>query len=309
MPDSARPAIPSGEQYTIAHGNHRAVVVEVGGGLRTYTADGRDVLDGYAPERVCSGGRGQLLAPWPNRVADGRWEYAGRPMQLALSEPEAGNAIHGLVRWVSWAREHHASDRVSLSHRLHPQPGWPATLDLRVEYRLTSGGLTVATEAVNAGPELCPYGIGAHPYLTLGTPSVDPLRLELPAASRLRTDERGIPEEVLAVAGSRYDFTTARAIGADRLDTGFTNLERDADGLARARIATPDGSRQSTLWVDHAYTHLMVFTGDTLAPQARRRGVAIEPMTCPPNALATGEGLVWLAPGEAHHARWGITPG
>jgi aldose 1-epimerase len=309
MLDSEPAASPSGEQYAICHAAQRVVVVQVGGGLRTYTVDGQDVLDGYALEQICSGGRGQLLAPWPNRVADGRWEHAGRPMQLALTEPEAGNAIHGLVRWANWALEDRAPDRVSLVHRLHPQPGWPASLDLRVEYRLTAGGLVVATEAVNVGPEPCPYGIGAHPYLTLGTPSIDSLLLELPARSRLRADDRGIPEEVLGVAGTRYDFTTARAIGADRLDTGFTDLRRDGDGLARARIATPDGSRRSTLWVDAAYTHLMVFTGDTLAPPARRLGVAIEPMSCPPNALATGEGLVWLAPGEAHRARWGITPG
>jgi aldose 1-epimerase len=309
MLDSEPAALPSGEQYTINHEAQQAVVVQVGGGLRTYTADGQDVLDGYGPEQMCSGGRGQLLAPWPNRVAGGRWEHAGRPMQLALTEPEAGNAIHGLVRWATWALADRAADRVSLVHRLYPQPGWPATLDLRVEYRLSAGGLTVATEAVNVGPGPCPYGTGAHPYLTLGTPSIDPILLECPARSRLRVDARGIPEEVVGVAGTRYDFRTARAIGADRLDTGFTDLQRDDDGLARARIADPDGSRHSTLWVDGAYTHLMVFTGDTLAPEARRRGIAIEPMSCPPNALATGEGLVWLEPGEAHRAVWGIAPG
>jgi aldose 1-epimerase len=284
-------------------------VVSVGGGLRTYTTGGQDVLDGYGPEQMCSGGRGQLLAPWPNRVAGGRWEHAGRTMQLALTEPAAGNAIHGLVRWASWTLAERAADRVSLVHRLHPQPGWPATLDFRVEYRLSAAGLSVTTEALNAGPEPCPYGIGAHPYLTLGTPSIDSILLELPARSRLVADDRGIPQELVAVTGTRYDFRTARAVGADRLDTGFTDLRRDEDGLARARITDPAGTRHSTLWVDGAYTHLMVFTGDTLAPEARRRGIAIEPMSCPPNALATGEGLVWLAPGETHRAVWGIAPG
>ncbi|MEO8968358.1 MAG: aldose 1-epimerase family protein [Solirubrobacteraceae bacterium] len=309
MSGSEPSAVPSGEQHTITHGAQRVVAVQVGGGLRSYSADGEDVLDGYAPEEMCSGARGQLLAPWPNRVAGGRWQHVGRPMQLALTEPEAGNAIHGLVRWAAWAVAEHEPDRVRLIHRLHPQPGWPGTLDLRVEYRLTADGLTVASEAVNVGPEPCPYGIGAHPYLTLGTPSIDPILLELPARSRLQADDQGIPNGIVAVEGSRYDFSTARAIGADRLDTGFTDLRRDGDGRARARIATADGSRRATLWVDGAYTHLMVFTGDTLAPQARRRGVAIEPMSCPPNALATGEGLIWLGPGDGHSARWGISTG
>ncbi|MDQ2895787.1 MAG: galactose mutarotase, partial [Actinomycetota bacterium] len=192
MSGSEPPAVPSGEQHTITHGAQRVVAVQVGGGLRSYSADGQDVLDGYAPGEMCSGGRGQLLAPWPNRVAGGRWQHAGRPMQLALTEPEAGNAIHGLVRWAAWAVAEHEPDRVRLIHRLHPQPGWPGTLDLRVEYRLTADGLTVASEAVNVGPEPCPYGIGAHPYLTLGTPSIDPILLELPARSRLQADDQGI---------------------------------------------------------------------------------------------------------------------
>lgn len=309
MTGALPPVAPSGEQFAIAHSDQRAVVVGVGGGLRAYTRSGRDVLDGYPLEAICSGGRGQLLMPWPNRVAGGRWAHAGETHQLALTEPAAGNAIHGLVRWASWTAVVHEADRVTVAHRLHPQPGWPGTLDLRVRYALADDGLTVTTEAVNVGAEPCPYGAGAHPYLTLGTPAVDELVLELPARTRLTADEHGIPTGTVPVTGSRYDFTVPRGIGADVLDTGFRDLRRDEDGLARARIATIDGLRRTTLWVDGAYTHLMVFTGDTLAAGARRRGLAIEPMSCPPNALATGEGLVWLAPGESHTGRWGIAPG
>lgn len=303
------PVAPSGEQFTIAYRDQRVVVVGVGGGVRTYTRAGRDVLDGYPLEEMCSGSRGQLLMPWPNRVAGGRWAHGGATHQLALTEPAAGNAIHGLVRWASWTAVVHEADWLTVAHRLHPQPGWPGTLDLRVRYALADDGLTVTTEAVNVGAEPCPYGTGAHPYLTLGTPSVDSLVLALPAQTRLTADDHGIPTGAVPVTGSRYDFTLPRAIGAGVLDTGFTDLRRDHDELARAVIATADGAQRMTLWVDGAYTHLMVFTGDTLGPGARRRGLAIEPMSCPPNALATGEGLVWLAPGEGHTARWGLTPG
>ncbi len=27
---------------------------------------------------MCTGGRGQILAPWPNRLEDGTYEFAGR---------------------------------------------------------------------------------------------------------------------------------------------------------------------------------------------------------------------------------------
>ncbi|HET9103482.1 MAG TPA: aldose 1-epimerase family protein [Solirubrobacteraceae bacterium] len=300
--------VPSGEQYEIAYRDQRAVIVEVGGGLRTYTAGGADVLDGYPPEAMSSGGRGQLLIPWPNRVNGGRWSLDGEGQQLPLTEVAAGNAIHGLVRWASWAPAEHDGAAVTMAHRLHPQPGWPGTLDLAARYALDDDGLTVTVTARNAGGEPCPYGVGAHPYLTVGTPRVDAASLELPAATRLVTDERGIPTAAVPVQGTRYDFRAARPIGDDVLDTGFTDLTRDADGRVRVRLSAPDGRRGVSLWADRAFTHLMVFTGDTLAPAARRRGVAIEPMSCPPNALATGEGLAWLNPGERHVAQWGLHP-
>ena len=298
---------PSGAQFEISHGDQRAVIVEVGGGLRAYTAGGADVLDGYDVDMMSSGGRGQLLIPWPNRVDGGRWTHDGRAQQLPLTEVSAGNAIHGLVRWAAWTAAEHRADAVTMTHRLHPQPGWPATLDLEARYELAAGGLTVTITARNAGDVACPYGVGAHPYLTVGTAQVDEAVLTLPAATRLTADERGIPTGTEPVAGTRYDFTTARAIGSDQLDTGFTDLARDPDGRARARLSSAEG-RAVDLWVDEAFTHLMVFTGDTLAPAARRRGLAVEPMSCAPNALATGEGLVRLAPGEQHVARWGIAP-
>ena len=303
-----RIAKPSGAQYEIAHGDQRAVIVEVGGGLRTYAAAGADVLDGYGAEAMSSGGRGQLLIPWPNRVDGGRWTHDGRPQQLPLTEVPAGNAIHGLVRWAVWTAAEHRADAVTMTHRLHPQPGWPATLELEARYALAEDGLTVTITARNAGDVACPYGVGAHPYLTVGTPRVDDALLELPAATRLTADQRGIPNGVEPVTGTRYDFTTARAIGPDVLDTGFTDLARGPDGLARARISGPAAGRALDVWVDGTFTHLMVFTGDTLAPAARRRGLAVEPMSCAPNALATGEGLIWLAAGGHHVARWGITP-
>lgn len=309
VPASASLTAPSGAQLVIRHGGQQAVVVEVGGGLREYTVDGHDRLDGYPISAVCSGGRGQVLMPWPNRVQDGRWEFAGRTQQLALTEPEAGNAIHGLVRWSAWQVVEQTESRVVVEHRLYPQPGWPGTLELRIEYELGSDGLAVTMAATNAGAESCPYGAGAHPYLTLGTPTVDSLTLELPARSYLEADERGIPIAVRTVTGTRFDYSEPRPIGTNRLDTGYTGLVRGADGRARVNLGTADGGRRMTLWVDESWPYLMVFTGDTLAASARRRGLAVEPMSCPPNALRSGDGLTGLEPGESHCGRWGIELG
>ena len=298
---------PSGQQFPLAAGEHQATVTEVGAGLRTYSFRSRDVLDGYQPEEMSNSGRGQLLMPWPNRIAGGTYEWDGRQLQLPLTEVANGNAIHGLVRWSNWLVHEQAGDRVLLGHRLHPQPGYPFDLDLRVEYSLAADGLTVKTTATNAGADDAPFGAGAHPYLTHSTVPVDPLLLRVPAGTVLESNERGIPIGSAAVEGSALDFREERAIGATVLDHAFTDLVRDDDGRARARLTGPDAAIE--LWVDERYTHLMVFTGDPL-PDVNRRAVAVEPMTCAPNAFATGDGVIRLAPGESVELAWGlqITP-
>ncbi len=309
MTDPTSSTLPSGDQHEITRGDQHAVVVEVGGGLRIYECAHGPLLDGYGADEVCEGGRGQALIPWPNRVRDGIYEFDGERRQLALTEPEAHNAIHGLVRWANWSVASQAADRVVMHYTVHPQPGWPGTLELEIDYRLSATGLTVTTTATNAGARSCPYGAGQHPYLTLGTEAVDSLVLKAPGRTYLESDERGIPIATHDVTGTRFDYTEPRELGSDKLDTGYTDLDRDRDGIARVSIETAGGGRRSTLWIDDAYRYLMVFTGDTLPPPARRRGLACEPMTCAPNAFASGDGLVILQPGASHTASWGIESG
>ena len=299
----------SGAQTRLRCGTQAATVVEVGGALRSYTIDSRRLLDGYAPHERCTGARGQTLIPWPNRLRDGRYAFAGTSGQLPLTEPERCNAIHGLVRWASWAVTDRAEDRVSLTHTLFPQPGWPFLLDLRIDYELGPGGLTVRTTAVNAGPGPCPYGTGAHPYLSLGTPVIDGLRLRAPGAARLTTDDRGIPVGGQPVGGTEYDFRAGRVIGAAVLDTGYRDLARADDGRAWVTLADDASGATVGLWMDESYGYLMLFTGDSLAdPARRRRGLGVEPMTCAANALQTGDGLITLQPGQRAVSAWGISP-
>jgi aldose 1-epimerase len=265
------------------------------------------VIDGYGPDEMCRSGRGQVLVPWPNRLDRGTYEWDGRTHRLPLNEPEHENAIHGLVRWVAWDVRERARERVVLAHTLHPQPGYPFSLDLELEYALSSAGLRVRTIATNAGREPCPYGAGAHPYVTVGTATVDGAILRVPAASVVVADDRGIPTGSIEVAGTDFDFRDPRAVGTTRLDHCFTGLVRDEDGIARASLVDAATGRGVELWVDEGHPYLMVFTGDPL-PDVARRSVAIEPMTCAPNAFRSGEGLVVLDPGESFRSSWGIAP-
>ena len=285
------------------------MIVEVSGGVRSYTVDGRQLLDGYEEREMCSGGRGQLLMPWPNRLRDGRYEFDGESHQLPLSEPERMNAIHGLLRWESWRVADRSPEHVVVEHALHPRPGYPFALHVSADYRLGPSGLSCTVTATNVGDQICPYGAGAHPYLMVGGPGVNDCWLEGSAETRLLADERGIPVGAAAVAGSEHDFRSPRRIGSTRLDTAFTDLGRDADGRAWVRLWRDDRSGGVSLWMDNGHPYYMLFTGDSLPEAARRRrSVAIEPMTCAPNAFASGDGLVTLSPGESMVTAWGISP-
>jgi aldose 1-epimerase len=254
---------------------------------------------------MASAGRGQVLIPWPNRIEDGTYEFGGTWHHLPLSEPEVRNAIHGLVRWVAWSVAERDGDRVVLEHTLHPQPGYPFSLELGIEYALGEDGLRVTSSATNIGDRACPYGSGQHPYVTLGAESVDTLLLRAPGQTVLHADERGLPARAESVEGTEYDFRQPRAIGDTKLDNAFADLERDEDGRARVELRNPDGGSALSLWLGETYEYLQLFTGDPL-PSVGRRSLAVEPMTCAPNAFRTGAGLLVLEPGESTTARWGL---
>ena len=219
---------PSGEQIEIVHGDQRAVVVEVGGGLREYRAGDRALLDGYALDEMCSVGRGQVLIPWPNRVRDGSYEFDGQGNQLALTEPANGNAIHGLARWSAWSVRDRRRDRVVMEHLLRPQPGYPHSLAIDIEYALSDAGLAVHTQARNVGAQRCPFGAGAHPYLSAGPAPVDGIVLRVPALTVLDSDERGIPIGSSPVAG-----THATSAGRGRSATPCSTMRSASSSAAR----------------------------------------------------------------------------
>jgi aldose 1-epimerase len=305
MDNAPRP--PTGAQWTIAADGHEAVVVQVGGGLRAYRAGGADVLDGYGEHEMCPGGAGQVLAPWPNRIRDGQYPFAGEKHQLPLSEPTRHNAIHGLVRWQSWSLAAQTADAVTVEFELPPQPGYPWPLGLRTRWSVSADGLRAEHEATNLGERACPFGLGVHPYLRVPGTAVDDLMLRVPAKTRLLLDGRMLPIGAAKLTGGDFDYSAPRRIGATRLDTAFGDLAYDDDGRSTATLTSRDGAGVA-VWADRAFGWRQVFTGDTLSAARRRRAVAIEPMTCPPDAFRSGRDVAVLEPGQTWAGSWGITP-
>jgi aldose 1-epimerase len=304
MPESTLPL--TGAQYDIAAGEYHATVTELGAGLRSLSLGGQHVTSRYDADEVPPAGAGQLLAPWPNRIDHGKYSFGGRSYQLDLSEPAHGNAIHGLTRFASWNLIASETDQVELGLQLLGRPGYPFCLELSARYRLDAeAGLEVTVTARNTGSHPAPFGTGSHPYLVAGTGTVDSWELQLPAARWQAADERGIPAgSTREVAGSQYDFRERRPIGGTSLDTTFTGLSTSEDGRAWVRLTGPDA--EIALWAGPGYRWLQAFTGDALGPEVRRRALAIEPMTCPPNAFVSGIDLLTIDPGDSATQQWGI---
>ncbi|TDE35187.1 aldose epimerase [Actinomadura sp. 6K520] len=297
----------TGEQYALRAGPYQAVITESGASLRELTHEGRPLVLSHGADEPAPAAFGHLLLPWPNRVDRGRYEYGGVSHRLDISEPARDCAIHGLVRWAPWRAAEHEPDRVRLTHRLLGTAGYPFRLDLEAEYALDAAdGLRVRVTARNAGTATAPYGHGAHPYLTVGEP-IDACEVTLGADRYLPVDERMIPSgPSLDVTGTRYDLRTGPVLGDRVIDNAFADLNRDGDGRVRVTLsggAAPE-RRAVRLWADEAYPWMMIYTADH-APTPRA-GLGVEPMTCPPNAFASGEGVIDLAPGTVHTGTYGI---
>ncbi|HWB37967.1 MAG TPA: aldose 1-epimerase family protein [Rugosimonospora sp.] len=296
---------PSGQQFELRSGPFASTIVEVGGGLRSFTVDGRDILDGYPVDEIAPAGAGQVLAPWPNRIRDGHYHFNGEEHQLALSEAPLHNAIHGLVRWLPWHATATSADSVTVECTLPAQGGYPWTLRLSTTWSLGADGLTASHRATNLSASPAPFGLGVHPYFVLpGTP-IEQVVIGVPGRNRLLVDGRLLPIGAAKVAGGEYDFTTPRRLGDQDLDTAFGDLP---GGASTVTLSTVDGASRIEVWADEQFHWWQLFTSQTLPPPRFRRAIAVEPMTCPPDAFHSGRDLVTLQPGDTWSGTWGVRP-
>ena len=299
----------SGRQLRIAAEGYRAEIASIGATLRTLTIDGRDLVVPFEADAVRPGYRGATLAPWPNRIVDGRYRFDGEEHQLPLTEPERSHALHGLLAWAEFEDRLVLDDRVVLAAQIVPQTGYPFRVEVEVEYRLDADGLHQTVTAHNVGADAAPWGTGPHPYLVAGAGAqrVDDWTLTLPASEVLTvTPDRLSPVAVEPVTEHpEWDFRTSRPIADVFIDHAFTELDR-TDGVAEVRLTGADGHGVGMAW-DERCPWVQVHTADTPAnPATHRIGLAVEPMTCPPDAFNSGVDLVTLASGATHTASWRI---
>ena len=303
--------------YPIAFGDYRADIAATGAGLRLLESvkDGQSwpLTETWAPGEKPPLSCGLILTPWPNRVLDGTFTFGGVEHELEITEAARNNASHGLVRRRDWDLVRHEESLVELSIDVADEPGWGFPMHFTVTYELTGDGLTVTHTATNTGSTAAPYGLGMHSFVRVGDVPLDDCTLEFHVGVRAELDpERLVPVgNPVPVDGTPFDFSRPRSLKGVWLDTPFSEISRDSDGMARYTLRGPDG-QATVLWADEALGWVQIFTADPEKDQAypgRGRALAIEPMSCPANAFNSGTGLVVLEPGQMWSGVWGICEG
>lgn len=289
--------LPTGSQYEISHGRYAVVVTEVGATLRSLTVDGVELLWTFGPDEIPQASQGKQLLPWPNRVADGTYRFDGRDEQLDISEVPRNTALHGLNAGRAWELVSHDQGRVVQRHTFYPEAGWSGILTATITHTIDDHGLHVEVHAVNEGQTPLPYGYGVHPYFEFG--DLADVTLSLPFDEELSVDpERLLPLSVGRVSAER-DFRTPRALGGVEFDTAFTSPTS-----AAWTVAATGPARTVEVWADETLPWVQVYT-----TRPERHAIAVEPMTCGPDAFNEGPthgGLITLAPGESSRSVWGV---
>lgn len=301
----------SGTQHTLRSGEYEAVVASVGATLRRLTHAGRDLVLSFDADEVRPGYRGATLAPWPNRVAAGTYDFAGDTYVLPIADDGRPNALHGLASWLDFAVVTASDDRVTLAATIVPQAGYPWRVRVETTFTLAADGLTQTVVATNESGESAPFGTGPHPYLVAGPSALDTWTFALDAGQVLDvTPDTLRPVALVDVAGStRFDWRAPRVLGDAAVDHAFTGI-----GAHVARVTDPTGTGVEMTW-DAVCSWVQVYTCDQPGGSANpvhRTGLAVEPMTCAPDAFNADNydydtGLQILAPGAQSTASWRIS--
>ena len=303
----------SGQQFSLTLnteiGEITAVISEVGAALRSLQVNGSEFCEPGNPETVGPFCEGIVMAPWPNRIDGGKWSYQGRTLEVPINIHGQANANHGLLISYPYKVLNQTNSKVTLSATITPTLGYPFLVETTVTYEVVSTGLKVTHTAINHSSEAAPYAVGGHPYFRFSNVDTGDVFLRSEAETLVLLDERQIPVGTMPTANSDFDLRSGVRIADHFLDNDFTDLPRDAAGLAHTYLTSPDG-RSIDVWQDQNLKHTVIFTPDFYSyglDEPKMFAVAIEPQTAAANAFNTGDDLLWLETGRPFAATWGIS--
>lgn len=302
-------------------GQYCAQISPFGGGLWSLTCADKPLVvtppvppEGLSQVSPVPFAAGCLLAPWPNRVDGGNFTFQGETYHLEINEPDRHNAIHGFVREWSWELDPETSDNpaaVSLTLEMEPQPGWPWRLKYVMNWSVeATQGLRGELRVSNLSDTPCPFGFGWHPYLSAGGASLDECTLRISVGNNLVLDStRNLPTGLERPADTVLGQARPVALRGLWLDHAF-RAQPEPDGYVRAALCRVDGSG-TELSAGPWCRWLQIYTADPARQQAfpgvdDGRALAVEPMTCPPNALSHNQDVLVLEPGELRSFTFGL---
>ncbi len=290
---------------------YRWQTVRVGRPLELLYSEPQHFLDGR-PTRCGI----PILFPFPNRIRDGRFRWAGKEYQLPLNDSVGQNAIHGYACRTPWRVVDRGANAGSAWATGEFQASvdapesvsfWPADYRIRVTYRLTAPGLRVEAVVDNPDRVDLPFGLGYHPYYRIPwDPAEKTADYRVQAAARRYWElHESLPTGATVAVDAGRDLQSARPFDQLNLDDVLTDLANagpaNAEGLLlRGMVGSADGLVLQ-LWTSPAFRELVAFT------PPHRQAVCLEPYTCPTDAInlqqrGTDAGLLVLQPGATWSA-------
>ncbi len=241
---------------------------------------------------------GSVLAPWPNRLSNGKYSYRGRNFTVPINESSRNNAIHGLVAEVSWLVSRRTQSSITFEYKLNSPKVYPGILNLFAHYKLSNYTCEIKIEAKNIGKYPAPYGVSIHTYFVIGKPQKNnQIFLTLPCSKYVKVDKkRLLPIRICSVMDTQYNFLLSRRIANLSIDHAF----KYSTGYPKSVILKDHTGAGIALHFDRETQWIQVHTADRCLGPDSRMAIAIEPMTCPPDAFNSGLNLIDLAPKQRH---------
>jgi aldose 1-epimerase len=226
---------------------------EAGGMITALRHRGIDVLRPMPPgtdeplESACF-----ALAPYCNRIRDGRFSFGGREIALTPNFLPEPHTLHGLSWQRPWAVESQVESKCVLVDDYVGSADWPWAYRAQQRIRLGPKGCAVTLVLTNRSAEPMPAGLGLHPYFRR-RPETE-MRFE--ADHVLLSGADPLPTGISAPAEHFGNWTAGAGMPAETVDhcfVGWTGsavlrdelgtISLSADGAPHVHLYAPaDGS-------------------------------------------------------------------
>lgn len=301
----------SGQQFRLSFASSKgliqATIAQVGASLREFKINDIELVVPYAEDEPAPLCAGIVMAPWPNRIDGGKWQYEGNTLEVDITIHSQQNANHGFMGRFPYSLIEQAESSVTLGGVIYPREGYPFLVETTVTYSLSESGLTVSHTAKNQSDKKAPYAVGGHAYFQFSAEPTADLVIRTNAKTWLKCDERQIPTDWLPTPTDSYNLAEGVRIADHFFDDDFTDFDLDQDGLGHTYLTTASGQGLD-VWQDQTFKHVVLFTPNFFPTKnGPVYAAAIEPQTAAPNAFNNGDGLAWIEPGAEFKAAWGVT--